>query len=101
MNLQIEFAKYEIYETVNTHYRELNKIIKKTKNIVIYIDALQIQKKRIEIKIEITVVFTHDFVKDNKIKNVFNKIIIMKVKLQAISNAIAICSEKALKNNEI
>jgi uroporphyrinogen-III synthase len=42
MNLQIEFAKYEIYKTVNTHYKELNKIIKKTKNIVVYINALQI-----------------------------------------------------------
>jgi hypothetical protein len=76
-----EFAKCEIYETVNMHYRELNKIIKKTKNIVVYIDALQIWKKRVEIEIETTVVFTHDFVKDSKTKNVFSKIIIRKVKL--------------------
>ena len=37
--LQIEFAKGEIYETVNMHYRELERIIKKIKNIVVYIDA--------------------------------------------------------------
>jgi len=48
-----------------------------------------------------TVVFTHDFVKDSKAKNVFSKTIIMKVKLQAISDAIAIYSQKALKNSEI
>jgi len=101
MNLQIEFAKCEIYETVNTHYKELSKIIKKTKNIVVYIDASQIQKKKVEIKIETTVVFIHDLVKDSKTKNVFSKIIITKVKLQAISDAIAICSKKALKNSEI
>jgi len=109
MNLQTEFAKCEIYETVNTHYRELNRITKKAKNIVVYIDASQIRKKKIEIEIEIeieteietTVVFTHDFVRCSKTTNVFSKIIITKVKLQAISDAIAICSEKALKNSEI
>jgi len=99
--LQTEFAKCEIYETVNTHYRELNKIIKKTKNIVKYIDASQIRKKKVEIEIETTVVFIHDFVKNSKAKNVFNKTIIMKAKLQAFSNAIAICSKKAFKNSEI
>jgi ribonuclease HI len=102
MNLQIKFAKCKIYETVNnTHYRELNKNIKKTKNIVVYIDASQIRKKRVEIEIKMTVVFTHDFIKNSKTKNIFDKIIIMKAKLQAISDAIAICSKKALKNSEI
>jgi hypothetical protein len=45
--------------------------------------------------------FIHDFVKDSKAKNVFNKINITKAKLQAISDAIAICSKKALKNSGI
>jgi hypothetical protein len=83
------------------HYGKLNKIIKKMKNIVVYIDASQIRKKRAEIKIETTVVFIHYFVKNSETKNVLSKIIIMKVKLQAISDAIAICSKKALKNSEI
>jgi hypothetical protein len=103
--LQIEFAKCETYETVNTHYRELNRITKKAKNIVVYIDASQIRKKGIETEtgteIETAVVFTHDFVRCSKATNVFSKIIITEAKLQAISNAIAICSEKALKNSEI
>jgi len=109
MNLQTEFAKCETYETVNMHYRELNRITKKTKNIVVYIDASQIRKKRIEIEIETeteigigtAVVFTHDLVRCSKTTNVFSKIIITKAKLQAISDAIAICSGKALKNSEI
>jgi ribonuclease HI len=104
-NLQTEFAKCETYETVNTHYRKLNRITKKAKNIVVYINASQIWKKKIEIEIEIeietTVVFTHGLVKCSKATNVFSKIIITKAKLQAISDAIAICSEKALKNSEI
>jgi hypothetical protein len=105
--LQTEFAKCETYETVNTHYRELNRITKKAKNIVVYIDASQIRKKGIEIEIETgietetTVVFTHGLVRCSKATNVFNKIIITKAELQAISDAIAICSEKALKNSEI
>jgi ribonuclease HI len=107
--LQTEFAKCEIYETVNTHYRELNRITKKAKNIVVYIDALQIRKKgtKIETKTGIgtgtgtAVVFTHDFVRCSKATNVFSKIIITEAKLQAISDAIAICSGKALKNSEI
>jgi DNA-directed RNA polymerase subunit H (RpoH/RPB5) len=45
--------------------------------------------------------FTHDFVKDSEAKNIFSKIIITKAKLQAISDAVAICSKKALKNSEI
>jgi hypothetical protein len=79
MNLQIEFAKNKIYKTVNTHYKELNKIIKKMKNIIIYINALQIEKKKIKIKI--TVVFTYNLIKCIKTINVFSKIIIIKVKL--------------------
>jgi hypothetical protein len=101
--LQTEFPKCETYETVNTDYRELNRITKKAKNIVVYIDASQIQKKGIEIEIEIgtTVVFIPYFVRCSKATNVFSKIIITKAKLQAISDAIAICSGKALKNSEI
>jgi len=61
-----------------------------------YINVSQIRKKRIEIEIEIeietTVVFIHDFVRCSNIT---------KAKMQAISDAIAICSEKALKNSEI
>jgi len=59
------------------------------------------KKKKVKIEIKTTVVFIHDFVKNSKTKNVFSKIIIIKVKLQAINNAIAICSEKTLKNSEI
>ncbi len=101
--LQIEFAKDETCNTVNTYYRKLERIIKKAKNIVMYINASQIQKKiaKVETEIKITVIFTHEFVKCNKATSVSDKIIIMKVKLQVISDAIAICSEKALKNSEI
>jgi hypothetical protein len=75
----------------------------------VYINASQIRKKKIETEIEIeieieietAVVFTHGLVRCSKATNVFSKIIITKAKLQAISNAIAICSEKALKNSEI
>jgi ribonuclease HI len=104
-NLQTEFAKCETYETVNTHYRELNRITKKAKNIVVYIDASQTRKKgtgfETETEIETTVVFTHDSVRCSKATNVFSKIIITEAKLQAISDAIAIFSEKVLKNSEI
>jgi len=37
---------------INLHYKELEKIIKKAKNIVMYINASQIQKKRAEIETE-------------------------------------------------
>jgi len=85
------------------HYRKLERIIKKAKNIVMYIDASQIEKKisEIETEIETTVIFTHELVRCSKATRVSGKIIIMKAKLQAISDAIAMCSEKALKNSEI
>jgi len=37
--LQTEFAKDKTDDTINTHYRKLERIIKKTKNIMMYIDA--------------------------------------------------------------
>ncbi len=68
-----------------------------------YINASQIRKKIAEIKTETetTVIFMHEFIKYSKATSVYNKIITTKAKLQAISDAIAICSEKALKNSEI
>ncbi len=101
--IQIEFAKSETCEMINLHYRELERIIKKTKNIVMYIDALQIRKKiaKIETETETTVIFTHELIRYSKATSVYNKIITTKSKLQAISDAIAICNEKALKNSEI
>jgi len=68
-----------------------------------YIDASQIRKKIAEIKTETetTVIFTHELVKYSKATSISDKIITTKAKLQAISDAIAICSEKALKNSEI
>ncbi len=101
--IQTEFAKSEIREMINTHYRKLERIIKKTKNIVMYINASQVQKKIAEVKTETetTVIFTHELVRVSKATSVSDKIIITKVKLQAISDAIVICSEKTLKNNEI
>jgi len=88
---------------INSHYRKLERIIKKTKNIVMYINASQIRKKiaEIETETETTVIFTHELIRYSKATSISDKIIIMKVKLQAISDAIAICSEKALKNSEI
>jgi len=85
------------------HYREVERIIKKTKNIVIHIDTLQIQKKIAEIETETktTVIFTHELIRYSKATSVSDKIITTKAKLQVISDAIAICSEKALKNSEI
>jgi len=70
---------------------------------VIYTDASQIRKKtaEVETEIETTVIFTHESVRCSKATSVSDKIIITKAKLQAISDAIAICSEKALKNSEI
>ncbi len=101
--IQTEFAKREIRETMNTHYRKLERIIKKTKNIVMYIDASQIRKNiaEIETETETTVIFTHELIRFSKATSVSDKIITTKAKLQAISDAIAICSEKALKNSEI
>ncbi len=68
-----------------------------------YINALQIQKKIAEIKTETetTVIFTHELIKYSKVTSISDKIITTKAKLQAISDAIAICSEKAFKNSEI
>jgi len=88
---------------INTHYRKLERIVKKAKNIVMYTDALQIRKKiaEVETEIEMTVIFTHELVRCSKATSVSGKIIITKAKLQAISDAIAMCSEKAFKNNEI
>ncbi len=68
-----------------------------------YIDASQIRKKiaEIETETETTVIFTHEPVRCSKATSVSDKIIITEAKLQAISDAIAMCSEKALKNSEI
>ncbi len=101
--LQIEFAKDETCDTINTHYRKLERIIKKAKNIVMYTDASQIRKKiaEVETEIETTVIFTHELVRCSKATSVSGEIIITKAKLQAISDAIAMCSEKAFKNSEI
>jgi len=43
----------------------------------------------------------HELVRCSKATSVSDKIIIMKAKLQAISDAIAMCSEKAFKNSDI
>ncbi len=88
---------------INSHYRKLERIIKKSKNIVMYIDASQIWKKiaEIETETETTVIFTHELIRYSKATSISDKIITMKAKLQTISDAIAICSEKALKNSEI
>ncbi len=101
--IQTEFARSETSETINTHYRKLERITKKMKSIVMYIDASQIRKKiaEVETEIETTVIFTHEPVRCSKATSVSGKSIITKAKLQAISDAIAMCSEKALKNSKI
>ncbi len=101
--IQIEFAKSEIREMINSYYEELERIIKKAKNIMMYINALQIQKKIAEIKTEMkmTVIFMHKLIRYNKATSISDKIITTKAKLQTINDAIIICSEKALKNSEI
>jgi len=68
-----------------------------------YIDASQIRKKiaGAETGTETAVIFTHELVRYSKATSVYDKIITTKAKLQAISDAIVICSEKALKNSEI
>jgi len=43
----------------------------------------------------------HKSVRCSKATSVIDKIIIMKAKLQAINDAIAICSEEASKDSEI
>ncbi len=101
--MQIEFARNETCETINTYYRELKTIVKKTKNIVMYIDASQTWKKitKLKTEIEIAIIFTHESVRCSKTINIINEIIIMKAKLQAINNAITICSEETSENSEI
>ncbi len=101
--MQIEFAKDKTCETINTYYRELKTIVKKTKNIVMYINASQTWKKIAEFKkeIEIAMIFTHESVRCSKMTSVINKIIIMKAKLQTINDAIMICSKEAFENSEI
>ena len=68
-----------------------------------YINALQIRKKiaEIETETETTVIFMHELIRYSKVTSVSDKIITTKVKLQAINDVIAICSEKALKNSKI
>ncbi len=46
-------------------------------------------------------IFTHKLIKCSKITSVINKIIIMKAKLQAIDDAIVICSEEASEDSKI
>jgi len=101
--IQIEFAKSETCEMINLHYRELERIIKKSKNIVMYINASQIRKKiaETETETEMTVIFMHELIRYSKATSISDKIITTKAKLQAINDAIAICSEKAFKNSEI
>ena len=103
IKMQIEFEKNETCETINTHYKELKTIVKKTKNIVMYIDALQTWKKIAELKteIEIAMIFTYESIRCSKMTSVIDEIIITKAKLQAINDAIAICSEKASEDSEI
>ncbi len=68
-----------------------------------YTDTSQIRKKiaEVETETEMTVIFMHELVRCSKATSLSGKIIIMKAKLQAISDAIVMCSEKALKNSEI
>jgi len=101
--MQIKFARDEMSEMINTHYKKLKTIVKKTKNIVMYIDALQTWKTIAELKteIEIMMIFTHESVRCSKATSMINEIIITKAKLQAIDDAIMICSEEASENSEI
>jgi len=68
-----------------------------------YTDTSQIRKKiaEVETETEMTVIFMHELVRCSKATSLSGKIIIMKAKLQAISDAIVMCSEKVLKNSEI
>ncbi len=81
--LQTEFAKGETCDMINTHYRELERIIKKAKNILMYINTLQIRKKKAEdeTEIETTVIFMHELVRCSKATSVSDKIIITKAEL--------------------
>ncbi len=84
-------------ETINTHYRELQRITRKAKSIVVYTNALQSRKKVAESEpgTGTAVIFTHGSVRCSKATNVSGKISITEAELQAISDAIAMCSEKA------
>ncbi len=101
--MQIEFARDETCKTINTYYKELKTIVKKTKNIMMYIDASQTQKKiaKLKTEIEIAMIFMHESVRCSKMTSVIDEMIIMKAKLQAIDDAIAICSEEASEDSEI
>ncbi len=101
--MQIKFARDETCKMINTHYRKLKTIVKKTKNIMMYNDASQTWKKIAELKTEIetAIIFTHESVRCSKATSVIDEIIIMKAKLQVINNAIVICSEEASEDSEI
>jgi len=101
--MQIEFARDEMCKMINIYYRELKTIVKKTKNIVMYINTSQTRKKiaKFKTEIEITMIFTHESVRCSKTTSMIDEIIIMKAKLQAINNAIMICSEEASEDSEI
>jgi len=67
-------------------------------------DKHSLQKIRSQHFVQINLVidlFRHESVKCSKATNVSDKIIIMKAKLQVISDAIIMCSEKTFKNSEI
>jgi len=70
---------------------------------VVYTDASQIRRKKAETETGTgtAVIFTHGPVRYSKATSVSGKISITEAELQAISDAIAICSEKALKKSEI
>ena len=103
IKMQIEFTRDEMCKMINTYYRKLKTIVKKMKNIVMYINASQTQKKIAELKteIEIIIIFMHESVRCSKTISMINEIIIMKAKLQAINDAIAICSKETFENSEI
>ncbi len=52
-------------------------------------------------EIEITMIFTHKSVRCSKVTSMINEIIITKAKLQAINDAITICSKEASEGSEI
>jgi len=56
---------------------------------------------KLKTEIETAMIFTHESVKCSKVISMINKIIITKVKLQAINNAITICSKETFENSEI
>jgi len=68
-----------------------------------YINASQTRKKIAGLKTEteIAMIFTHEPVKCSKATSVIDEIIITKAELQAIDDAIAICSEEASEGSEI